>query len=95
MIIPSNDIPSNHGLRIHLRHVRAVDPAAGPLCTPSIRAWCRRHDIDLRVLCAEGIAIDDHPQLHDDPFVARAIVAARAEADRAEAAETQEAGDAP
>ncbi len=67
-------------LRIHLRHVRTVDPAAGPLCTPSIRTWCRRHDIDLRALCAEGIDIDDHPHLHDDPFVARAIAIARAEA---------------
>ena len=42
------------GLRIHLRHVRAVDPAAGPLCTPSIRAWCRQHGIDLRALCEDG-----------------------------------------
>ena len=67
------------GLRIHLRHVRTVDPAAGPLCTPSIRAWCRQHNIDLRVLCEDGIVIDDHPQLHDDPFVARAIAIARAE----------------
>jgi hypothetical protein len=67
------------GLRIHLRHVRAVDPAAGPLCTPSIRAWCRQHGIDLRTLCEDGIVIDDHPHLHDDPFVARAIVMARAE----------------
>ena len=67
------------GLRIHLRHVRAVDPAAGPLCTPSIRAWCRQHDIDLRTLCEDGIVIDDHPQLHDDPFVARAIAIARAD----------------
>lgn len=67
------------GLRIHLRHVRAVDPAAGPLCTPSIRVWCRQHDIDLHTLCEDGIVIDDHPQLHDDPFVARAIAIARAE----------------
>lgn len=67
------------GLRIHLRHVRAVDPAAGPLCTPSIRAWCRQHGIDLRALCVDGIVIDDHPQLHDDPFVMRAIAIARAE----------------
>lgn len=66
-------------LRIHLRHVRAVDPAAGPLCTPSIRAWCRQHGIDLRVLSEDGIVIDDHPQLHDDPFVARAIAIARAD----------------
>ena len=69
------------GLRIHLRHVRAVDPAAGPLCTPSIRAWCRQHGIDLRALCEDGILIDGHPQLLDDPFVARAIVIARAEAE--------------
>ena len=69
------------GLRIQLRHVRAVDPAAGPLCTPSIRAWCRQHGIDLRTLCEDGIVIDDHPHLHDDPFVARAIVIARAEAE--------------
>lgn len=80
----------NDGLRIHLRHVRAVDPAAGPLCTPSIRTWCRRHNIDLRALCVEGIAIDDHPQLHDDPFVTRAIAIARAEA-----AGMQETADAP
>ena len=68
-------------LRIHLRHVRAVDPAAGPLCTPSIRTWCRQHGIELRTLCEDGIVIDDHPHLHDDPFVARAIVIARAEAE--------------
>jgi hypothetical protein len=67
-------------LRIHLRHVRAVDPASGPLCTPSIRAWCRQHGINLRTLCEDGIAIDDHPHLRDDPFVARAIAIARAEA---------------
>ncbi len=81
-------------LRIHLRHVRAVDPAAGPLCTPSIRVWCRRHDIDLRALCAEGIAIDDHPHLHDDPFVARAIAAAQDEASRTQAAGKREIDDA-
>jgi hypothetical protein len=69
------------GLRIHLRHVRAVDPASGPLCTPSIRAWCRQHGIDLRTLCEDGIVVDAHPHLLDDPFVARAIVIARAEAD--------------
>ena len=68
------------GLRIHLRHVRAVDPAAGPLCTPSIRAWCRQHAIDLRALCEEGIEIAAHPHLHDDPFVARAIAIAAREA---------------
>lgn len=67
------------GLRIHLRHVRAVDSAAGPLCTPSIRTWCRQHGIELRALCEDGILIDDHPQLHDDPFVARAIAIVRAE----------------
>lgn len=68
------------GLRIHLRHVRAVDPTGGPLCAPGIRAWCRQHDIDLRALCEEGIATAAHPHLHDDPFVARAIAIARAEA---------------
>ena len=67
-------------LRIHLRHVRAVDPAAGALCTPSIRVWCRRYGIDLRTLCEDGIDITAHPQLHDDPFVVRAIAIARAEA---------------
>ena len=83
------------GLRIHLRHVRAVDPVAGPLCTPSIRTWCHRHGIDLRTLCADGIAIDDHPHLHDDPFVARAITVAREEAARGEVADTREIDDAP
>jgi len=71
---------SNHGLRIHLRHVRAIDPASGPLCTPGIRVWCRQHGIDLRALCADGIAVDDYPHLHDDPFVARAIALAHADA---------------
>lgn len=66
-------------LRIHLRHVRAIDPAGGPLCTPGIRAWCRQHDIDLRALREDGIAVDDHPHLHDDPFVVRVIEIARAE----------------
>ena len=68
------------GLRVHLRHVRAIDPTGGPLCAPGIRAWCRQHGIDVRVLCDEGIEITAHPHLHDDPFVARAIAIARAEA---------------
>jgi hypothetical protein len=66
-------------LRIHLRHVRAIDPAGGPLCTPGIRAWCRQHDIDLRALREDGIAVDDLPHLHDDPFVVRVIEIARAD----------------
>lgn len=68
------------GLRVHLRHVRAVDPTGGPLCAPGIRVWCRQHGINLRTLCEEGIAIAAHPHLHDDPFVERAIAIARAEA---------------
>jgi len=84
VIMPSNCAPSNstsskRELRIHLRHVRAIDPAGGPLCTPGIRAWCRQHGIDLHVLCEDGIAVDDHPHLHDDPFVVRVIEIARAE----------------
>ena len=66
-------------LRIHLRHVRAIDPAGGPLCTPGIRAWCRQHGIDLRALREDGIAVDDHLHLHDDPFVVRVIEIARTE----------------
>ncbi len=77
------------GLRVHLRHVRAIDATGGPLCAPGIRAWCRQHRIDLRVLCDEGIEIAAHPALHDDPFVARAIAIARAEA--ALPAETRDA----
>lgn len=77
--MPSNGMPSNRGLRIHLRHVRAIDPAGGPLCTPGIRAWCRQHAIDLRALCEDGIAVDDHFYLHDDPFVVRVIEIARDE----------------
>lgn len=71
-------------LRIHLRHVRAVDPAAGPLCTPGIRAWCRRHDIDLHVLATVGIDSDSRPDLHADPFVARVLQIARVESMHAE-----------
>ena len=78
-------MPSNDGLRIHLRHVRAIDPAAGPLCTPGIRAWCRQHDIDLHVLATNGIDSQTRPDLHDDPFVVRILQIARRE---------QEAGDA-
>ena len=78
-------MPSNGGLRIHLRHVRAIDPAAGPLCTPGIRAWCRQHDIDLHVLATNGIDSQTRPDLHDDPFVVRILQIARRE---------QEAGDA-
>ncbi len=73
-------MPSNRGLHIHLRHVRAIDPAGGPLCTPGIRAWCRQHGIDLHILCSEGIDVDAHPQLHNDPFVARVMVIAEQEA---------------
>ena len=72
------------GLRIHLRHVRAVDPAAGPLCTPGIRAWCRRHDIDLHALATEGIDSDTRPDLHADPFVARVLQIARKEFEQLE-----------
>lgn len=67
------------GLTIHLRHVRAIDPTGGPLCAPGIRAWCRQHDIDLHTLCTEGIDVAAYPQLHDDPFVARAIALAQQE----------------
>ncbi|GEM_PF-925057 len=84
--MPSNGMPSNRGLRIHLRHVRAIDPAGGPLCTPGIRAWCRQHAIDLRALCEDGIVVDAYPHLHDDPFVARVIDIARAERARDETA---------
>jgi hypothetical protein len=68
--------PPQRDLRIHLHHVRAADALGGPLCTPGIRAWCRRHGIDLRALCEVGIEIDAYPQLHDDPFVARVIAIA-------------------
>jgi hypothetical protein len=78
-------MPSNGGLRIHLRHVRAIDPAAGPLCTPGIRAWCRQHDIDLHVLATTGIDSETRLDLHDDPFVVRILQIAWRE---------QEAGDA-
>jgi hypothetical protein len=78
-------MPSTRGLRIHLRHVRAIDPAGGPLCTPGIRAWCRQHDIDLRALREDGIAVDDHLHLHDDPFVARVLEIARREQEDADA----------
>jgi hypothetical protein len=94
------NITSPTGLRIHLRHVRAIDPAGGPLCAPGIRAWCRQHAIDLRALCADGIDIDAHPQLHDDPFVVRAIAIALIEAKlrdatHDEAAHASERADAP
>lgn len=74
------NLVSNSRLRIHLRHVRAIDPAGGPLCAPGIRAWCRQHRIDLHTLCSEGIDVDAHPHLHDDPFVARVMVIAEQEA---------------
>ena len=77
--MPSNGMPSNRGLRIHLRHVRAIDPAGGALCTPGIRAWCRQNGIDLSALCEDGIVVDAYPHLHDDPFVARMIHLAREE----------------
>lgn len=94
------NITSRTGLRIHLRHVRAIDPTGGPLCAPGIRAWCRQHAIDLRALCADGIDVDAHPQLHDDPFVARAIAiavieAGRTEATHVETAHASERADAP
>lgn len=67
------------GLVIHLRHVRAIDPASGPLCTPGIRAWCRQHDIDLHALATTGIDSGSRPDLHDDPFVMRILQIARRE----------------
>ena len=77
-------MPSNSRIRIHLRHVRAIDPSGGPLCAPGIRAWCRQNDIDLHTLCHDGIDVDAHPHLHDDPFVVRVIEIARAEVAAAE-----------
>jgi hypothetical protein len=65
------------GMRIHLHHVRVIDPASGPLCTPGIRAWCRQHDIDLHALASTGIDSDSRPDLHDDPFVMRILQFAR------------------
>lgn len=73
------------GVVIQLRHVRAIDPGAGPLCTPGIRAWCRQHGIDLHMLATTGIDSDSRPDLHEDPFVARILLLARRE---------REAGDA-
>lgn len=73
------------GLRIHLHHVRAIDPASGPLCTPGIRAWCRQHDIDLHALATSGIDSETRPDLHDDPFVARILQIARCEQGAADA----------
>lgn len=71
------------GLTLHLRHVRAIDPAAGPLCTHGIRAWCRQHRIDLHALATTGIDSASRPDLHDDPFVARVLQAALREREAA------------
>ena len=65
-------------MKLHMSHVRAV-----PLCTTGARAWCRSVGVDLRQLCGEGIELDDHPHLRDDPFVQRVLAVAEQERRRA------------
>jgi hypothetical protein len=61
-------------MKLHIRHVRAV-----PLCATGARAWCQRMGVDLRQLCGDGVDLDDHPHLRDDPFVQRVLAMAEQE----------------
>lgn len=60
---------------LHVRHVRAAG-----LCVWGLRAWCRANRVDLRRMCTEGVPLEERPELVDDPFVQRAVLAAEEEA---------------
>lgn len=70
---------------ITMQHVRAAKlGGTGVLCAPSIRAWCERHDIDLRQLAEEGLPIEQGEAI-DDAFAQRVVAIAKAEAAASEA----------
>lgn len=66
-------------MRIHVHHVRAAG-----MCGSGLRLWAAHAQIDLRKFCREGLSIEEYPHLMDDPFVVRALAAARNEDDQRE-----------
>lgn len=69
---------SHDDLTLHVRHVRAAG-----MCVRGLREWCRVNGVDMRRMCDGGIPLSEHPELINDPFVRRAIEAARQEAGNA------------
>lgn len=61
------------------KHVRAARPD-GPrrACASGIRAWARRHGVDLRRL-SQGIPVEEAERL-DDAYAQRVVALARKEA---------------
>ena len=66
-------------MRIYVHHVRAAG-----MCGPGLRLWAAYAQVDLRKFCREGLLVDDYPHLIDDPFVVRALAAARKEENQGE-----------
>jgi hypothetical protein len=62
-----------------MHHVRAAG-----MCGPGLRLWAAHAQVDLRKFCREGLLIEDHPHLIDDPFVVRALAAASEEENQGE-----------
>ena len=62
---------------LHSHHVRAAG-----LCIWGLRAWCRATGVNMRQLCRDGVPLEDHPHLANDPLVQRVLAAATAEEQR-------------
>lgn len=62
-----------------MAHVRAAAiSGGGVLCASGIRAWARRHDVDLAAFARDGMPLW-HVETIDDAFARRVAAVARAE----------------
>jgi hypothetical protein len=62
---------------VTMQHARAAKLVGeGVLCASGIRAWCARHDIDLRRFTQEGLPIGVFETI-DDAFAKRLVAVAR------------------
>lgn len=67
-------------ITVTMRHVRAARlDGRGVTCAPGVRAWCVRHDVDLRELARHGLPIE-RVEAIPDAFAQRVAAVARQEA---------------
>lgn len=70
---------------VTMEHVRAAKlGGVGVLCAPGIRAWCERHQINLRAFTEYGMPITQLEAI-DDAYAQRIAAIARAQAAAQEA----------
>lgn len=53
-------------MKVEIRHLREAG-----LCGPGLYAWARARGFSLHDLLRNGLDLDDHPELADDPFIVR------------------------